>query len=82
MSEIDPFWTASEWPTERGICDEPRVRTRYRCHNSVVLRCTIVGRAIGEQRSYIAEISFGLIAYHKSMLCRPLLGEFRTYPFL
>jgi hypothetical protein len=76
------FWTASEWVTERGICDESRVRMRFWCHNSIVLRCNIVGRAIGEQRGYAAEILFGLIAHHKSMLCRPLLGGFRTYPFL
>jgi hypothetical protein len=76
------FWTASEWATERGICDEPRVRTRFRCHNSIVLRCTIVGRVIGEQRGYATEISFGLVARHKFMLCQSLLGGFRTYHFL
>jgi hypothetical protein len=81
-SGIVPFWTASEWVTDRDICDEPRVRTRFRCHNLVVLCCTIVGRVIREQQGYAAGISFGLVACHKSMLCRPLLGGFRTYPFL
>jgi hypothetical protein len=55
---------------------------RFRCHNSVVLRCTIVGRAIGEQRGYAAKILFGLVAHHKSMFCRSLLDGFMTYPFL
>jgi hypothetical protein len=55
---------------------------RFWCHNPIVLRCNIVGSAIGEQRGYATEISFGLIARHKSMLCQPLLGGFRTYPFL
>jgi hypothetical protein len=41
--ELSFFWTASEWTTECGICDEPRVRARFRCHNSVVLRCIIAG---------------------------------------
>jgi hypothetical protein len=82
-SEIVLFWIASEWATnQRGICDELRVRTRFCCHNPIVLHCTIVGRAIGEQRGYAIEISFGLVAHPKSMLCRPLLGGFRTYPFL
>jgi hypothetical protein len=76
------FWTALEWATERGICDESRVQTRFRCHNPFVLRCTIVRCAIGEQRGYAVEFSFGLIARHKSMLCRPLLGGFITYSFL
>jgi hypothetical protein len=80
--ELSHFWTASEWPTEPGICDEPRVRTRFWCHNPVVLRYTIVGCAIGEQRGYAAKILFELIAHHKSMLCQPLLHGFRTYPFL
>jgi hypothetical protein len=47
-----------------------------------VLCCTIVKRAIREHRGYAAEILFGLVAHHKSILCRPLLVEFRTYPFL
>jgi hypothetical protein len=76
------FWIASEWAIERGICDEPRVRTRFRCRNPVVRRCTIIERAIGEQQGHAIKISFGLIAHHKSMLCQPLLGGFRTYPFL
>jgi hypothetical protein len=54
------------------------VRTKFRCYNLVVLRCTIVGRTIGEQRGYGAGISFGLVAHHKFMLCQPLLGGFRT----
>jgi hypothetical protein len=69
-------------PTERGICDEQRVRMRFWCHNPVVLYCTIVRHVTGEQRGYAAEISFRLIAHHKFMLCRPLLDGFRTYPFL
>jgi hypothetical protein len=81
-SELSLFWTTSEWVTERGIYDESRVQMRFQCHNLVVLCCTIVGCAIGEQWGYAAEISFGLIAHHKSMLCRALLGGFRTYPFL
>jgi hypothetical protein len=63
-------------------CDEPQVRTRFQCHNPVVLRWTIVEHAIGEQRGYAAEILFRLVAHHKSILCQPLLGRFRTYPFL
>ena len=81
-SGIVPFWIASEWATERGICDEPRVRTRFRRHNPIVLCCTIVRRAIGEQRGYATKILFRLIAFHKFMLCWPRLGGFRTYPFL
>jgi hypothetical protein len=81
-SKLSLFWTASEWATECGICEEPRARMRFRCHNPVVLRCTIVECAIGEQRGYTVKISFGFVAHHKTMLCQPLLGEFRTYPFL
>jgi hypothetical protein len=81
-TKLSLFWTALEWATERGICDEPRVQMRFRCHNLVVLYCTIIGRAIREQRGYAIGILFGLIAHHKSILCRPLLGGFRTYPFL
>jgi hypothetical protein len=80
--ELSLFWTASEWMTEHGIYDESQVQKRFRCHNLVVLCCTIVGCAIGEQRGYAVRISFGLIAHHKSMLCWPFLGGFRTYPFL
>jgi hypothetical protein len=80
--ELSLFWIASEWVIEHGICDEPQVRTRFQCHNPIVLRCTIVRRAIGEQRGYAAKILFGLIAHHKSMLYQPLLGGFRAYPFL
>jgi hypothetical protein len=80
--QIVPFWIVPEWVTERGICDEPRVRTRFQRHNPIVLRCTIVKRAIGEQQSYAVKILFGLMVHHKSMLCRSLLGGFRTYPFL
>jgi hypothetical protein len=65
-----------------GICDNPQVGTRFRRHNFVVLHCTIVRCVIGEQRGYAAEISFRLMCRHKSMLCRSLLSEFRTYPFL
>jgi hypothetical protein len=72
------FLTASELVTEHDIYDEPWVRTIFWYHNPVILRCTIVGRAIGEQRDYAARISFGLVAHHKSMLCRSLLGRFRT----
>jgi hypothetical protein len=82
MSGIVPFWTASEWMTEHGICDEPRVRMRFRRHKSIVLCCTIVRHTIEEQWGYTTEISFGLVGHHKSMLCRSLLGGFRTYPFL
>jgi hypothetical protein len=60
------------------ICDEPRVRMKFQCHNLVVFRCTIVERAIGEQRDYAVGISFRLIPHHKSMLCRRLLGDFWT----
>jgi hypothetical protein len=67
---------------EHGICDEPRVRMRFQCHNPIVIRCTIIGRAIGEQRGYTAKILFRLIAHHKFIFYRPLLGRFRTYPFL
>jgi hypothetical protein len=80
--ELSLFWIASEWVTERGTCDEPRVRMIFWCHNLVVLCCTILGRAIGEQWAYVVGISFGLIARYKFMLCRPLMGGFRTYPFL
>jgi hypothetical protein len=76
--KLSLFWTASEWVTEHGICDEPRVRTRFQYHYHVVLRCTIVGHAIGEQWGYDVRILFELIAHHKSMLCQPLLGWFRT----
>jgi hypothetical protein len=55
---------------------------RFQCHNSVVLRCIIVRRAIREQWGYGAEISFGLVARHKFMLYRSLLGGFRTFSFL
>jgi hypothetical protein len=55
---------------------------RFQCHNYVVFCCTIVRRAIREQWGYAAEILYKLIARHKSMLCRSLLGGFRTYPFL
>jgi hypothetical protein len=55
---------------------------RFQCHNSVILRCIIVRRAIREQWGYGAEVSFGLIARHKFMLYRSLLGGFRTYSFL
>jgi hypothetical protein len=81
-SELSLFWTTLEWAIECGIYDEARVRTRFRCHNLVVLYCTIVGRAIGEQWGYAAGILFGLVVHHKSMLYRPLLGGTRTYPFL
>jgi hypothetical protein len=76
------FQTISEWVTKYGICDEPQVRIRFRCHNPVVLCCIIVKCAIREQQSYAAKISFELIAHHKSILCRPLLDEFMIYPFL
>jgi hypothetical protein len=56
MSEIVLFWIISKWETERGICDEPRVRTRFRCYNPVVLCCTIVGHAIEEQQGFAVEI--------------------------
>jgi hypothetical protein len=82
MSKIDPFWTAAEWAIERGICDEPQVWTRFQWHNPVVLYYIIVWCAIGEQWSYVAEILFGLVARHKSILCRSFLGGFKTYPFL
>jgi hypothetical protein len=55
---------------------------RFWCHSPIVLCCTIVRHAIGEQQGYPAKISFGLIACHKSMLCRALLGGFMTYTFL
>jgi hypothetical protein len=55
---------------------------RFQCHNPVILYCTIVGHAIGEQRGYAAEILFELAARHKSMLCQSLLCEFSTYYFL
>jgi len=71
---IVPFWTASECPRERDIYDERRVRTRFRCHNPVVLRCTIVGRADGEQRGYAAEISFGHVTRHKYRALSDTLG--------
>jgi hypothetical protein len=77
--ELSLFWTTSEWMIEPGTCDEPQVRTRFWCHNLVVLCCTIVGHAIGEQQDYAIGILFGLVAHHKFMLCRPLLGGFRTY---
>jgi hypothetical protein len=80
--ELSLFWIASEWPTERGICDEPGVRMRFQRYNPIVLHCTIVRRAIGEHQGYVAKISFGLVAHHKSMVCQSLLGRFRTYPFL
>jgi hypothetical protein len=70
----------SDW--HRDICNEPRVRTRFWCHNPVVLCCTIIVRAIGEQPVYAIKILFGLVARHKCMLCRSLLGGFRSYPFL
>jgi hypothetical protein len=67
--ELSLFWTASECVIEHGICDEPRVQMRFRCHNLVVLYCTIVGCAIGEQWGYAAGISFGLVARTKSYFC-------------
>jgi hypothetical protein len=48
---------------------------RFWCHNPVVLHCTIVRGAIGEQPGYAAEILFALIAHHKSMLCWPVLFQ-------
>jgi hypothetical protein len=66
----------------RDICDEPQIQTRFRCHNPIVLHCTIVRHVIGVQQGYAAKILFGLVARHKSILCRPLLNGFRTYPFL
>jgi hypothetical protein len=48
-STIVPFLIASGWPAARGICDETWVRSIFRCHNPVVLRCIIVGCAIEEQ---------------------------------
>jgi hypothetical protein len=44
------------------------VLTKFQQRNLDVLRCTIFGRAVGEQLCYAAEIS--------------LLGGFRTYPYL
>jgi hypothetical protein len=67
---------------ERSICDEPRVRMRFWHHSHIVLCCTIVRHVIGEQRGYAAEISFGLMGHHKSMLYRTLLRGFRIYLFL
>jgi hypothetical protein len=55
---------------------------RFRWHNIVVLHCTIYGRMNGEQRGYAAEISFELVACHKSLLYRSEMGGFRTYLFL
>jgi hypothetical protein len=55
---------------------------RFWCHNPVVLHWTIVGCAIGEQWGYAAKILIRLVAHQKYILCRPLLGGFRTYPFL
>jgi hypothetical protein len=55
---------------------------RFRRHSPIVLCCTIVSHAIGEQRGYAAEISFGLMDHHKSMLYRTLLRGFRIYHFL
>jgi hypothetical protein len=81
-SELSIFWTASEWPTERGICDEPRVQTRFWCHNPVVLCCTIVWRAIGEQRGYAAKISVRSRCLSQIHALSATLGGFRTYPFL
>jgi hypothetical protein len=80
--ELSFFWTASEWATECDICDEPRIRIRFRWYNSVVLHYTNVRRVIGEQWGYVVEISFRLSALHKSMLYPSLLDEFRTYRFL
>jgi hypothetical protein len=80
--KLSIFRTTSEWLTEHGICDEPRVRTRFQCHNSVVLCYTIIRRAIGEQWDYVVKISFRFVAHYKFMLCRPPLGGFMTYPFL
>jgi hypothetical protein len=81
-SRIIPFLDNLRVDERAWYCNEPRVRTRFWYHSHVVLRCTIVGRAIGEQRGYAIEISFRLVARHKSMLCRPHLGGLRTYPFL
>jgi hypothetical protein len=50
----------------------------FRCHNLVVLCCTIAGRAIDERRGYAIGISFELIARHKSIIYQSLLGGFRT----
>jgi hypothetical protein len=56
--ELSLFWTASEWATEFGICDESRVGMRFQRHNYVVLCCTIVRHVIGEQRGHATKISF------------------------
>jgi hypothetical protein len=32
------FLTTSEWTTERGICDQPQVRTIFHCHNPHYMR--------------------------------------------
>jgi hypothetical protein len=32
------FLTTSEWATERGICDQPQVRTIFHCHNPHYMR--------------------------------------------
>jgi hypothetical protein len=81
-SRIVLLLIASEWPIERGICDDSWVRMRFQCHNPVVLCCTIVRHVIGKHRGYAIKILFGLVACDKFMLCRSLLGRFRTYLFL
>jgi hypothetical protein len=57
-SELSLFWITLEWATERGICEDPQVGTRFQWHNPGVLHCTIVSHVIREQRGYATEILF------------------------
>jgi hypothetical protein len=53
--ELSLFWIVSEWVIGHGICDKPRVRMRFWCHKPVILCCTIVRHAIGEEWGYACE---------------------------
>jgi hypothetical protein len=78
-SRIIPFWTASEWVTERGIYDEPRVWTRFRCHNPVVLRCPIVGCAIGEHWDYAVEAQIQCWWAYPQVVTHGKISWFKCY---
>jgi hypothetical protein len=57
-SKLSHFLTGLEWATERSICGDPRIGTRFGWQDPVVLYYTIVRRAIGEQHGCATQISF------------------------
>jgi hypothetical protein len=77
-SELSLFWTASEWPTKHGFVMSHKCEQNFDVITLLLSIAPLLACAIGEQWGYAALISFGLVAHHKSMLCRPLLGGFST----